>query len=219
MNKQFIQEIVNVFETGNPEFNVSSFYFLYDGPDDIKQLTIGSGITEWGNLKEVVELFCSKNGEYGLKKFIKSIGKISLADDTEFLSKLKDATKTKEWRDSYLTVFDKKYWQAAQSWFLKGGFTYPLSMLVIYYSFLQSGRIRKEIRNMFPEKVPAEGGDEKEWIFQYSSARKKWKKRHSNKAVRASVYRDNDILREINSENWELESPIKANGVELSEKK
>jgi chitosanase len=219
MNKDFIQRIVNVWETGKEDFNVSTLYFLDDGPGDIKQITIGSGITEWGNLKTVVSRFSVKKPEHRIGDYIHSIGKISLVDCNDFMMLLKDAVKTKEWKDSYTSVFDEAYWTAAKKFFSNNLFSYDLSMLVIYDSFLQSGGMRKEIRNRFREVTPINGGNEKEWIFQYLNARKNWLTNHSNRDVINSVYRVKDMLRELNEENWSLENPVKANGAIVLPKK
>jgi hypothetical protein len=50
---------------------------------------------------------------------------------------------------------------AACEWFKKNGFTLPLSMLVIYDSYIHSGGIRNDLRKRFAEWVPAEGRNEK----------------------------------------------------------
>jgi chitosanase len=91
-------------------------------------------------------------------------------------------------------------------------FTLPLSLLVIYDSHIQSGSIRPDIREKFPEKVPKNGGDEKTWIKQYVNARHTWLANSGKPIVRQTIYRTQCFKNAIAKNNWDLSLPINANG-------
>ena len=94
------------------------------------------------------------------------------------------------------------------------GFTLPMSMLVIYDSFIHSGSILPFLRKKFAEPVPAQGGDEKKWIGEYVKARHKWLAGHSKPILRKTIYRTNCYLGEIEGKNWHLTVlPIRMNGI------
>ena len=110
--------------------------------------------------------------------------------------------------------FDRRYFQPALRWAGENGFTRPLSILVIYDSFIHSGRIRTELRSRFPERPPAQGGNEETWTREYVDVRHEWLTRNDNPEVRPSNYRTRDLAREIGRGNWDLSMlPFMANGV------
>ena len=110
--------------------------------------------------------------------------------------------------------FEAVYFQPAQKWADQQGFNLPLSMLVIYDSYIQSGSIRSEIREKFPEVPPSKGGDEKAWILAYVNARHSFLANNSKPAVRPTVYRTKCLKEQIQKQNWMLGIlPIDANGV------
>jgi hypothetical protein len=114
--------------------------------------------------------------------------------------------------------FDQVYFQPAQKWADSNGFTLPMSMLVIYDSFIHSGGILSFLRARFSELPPTRGGDEKTWILQYVDVRHKWLSTHSKAVLRASSYRTRDLLREIRRGNWDLSLlPIIANGTPVDD--
>jgi len=92
----------------------------------------------------------------------------------------------------------------------------PLSMLVIFDSFIQSGSVPMHLRVRFTARPPAYGGAEKVWTSAYVDVRHKWLSKHSNSAVRASNYRTACFRREIARGNWVLEPPVVMNGVSVS---
>jgi chitosanase len=215
--KDKILRIINVFETGSEQGNYSDITKLKDGPGGIKQVTYGrSQTTEFGNLKRLVETYIANNGSFadGLKAFVNKIGKMpSLVDNTVFCQLLKDAGANdpimKTTQDEF---FDRHYYFPAFVWFEGHGFTEPLSLLVIYDSFIHSGSIRKDIREKFSEKPPAFGGNERTWIKQYVEARHNWLLSSSRAVVRGTVYRTKCFKTQIANANWDLVQPVTANG-------
>jgi chitosanase len=111
--------------------------------------------------------------------------------------------------------FDSYYYHPAFSWFEGFGFKEPLSLLVIYDSFILSGGILPFLRQRFAEKPPKFGGYEKTWISQYVNARHTWLANHSNKILQYTVYRTRCFKVQIRNSNWDLVKMVNANGVKI----
>ena len=217
--KNKIQKILNTFETGKPNGDYSKITLFHDGPNKIKQITYGkSQTTEWGNLSKLVDLYIEKKGKFAhdLGMYQGKIGKVSLVDDANLLSILKGAGQDPIMILAQDEFFDKHYWEPAKNWFSAKGFTLPLSMLVIYDSFIQSGSMLKFLRDKFPETTPVNGGDEKAWIEQYAKVRHDWLSNHSQKILVKSSYRTKNLLEAIKEENWMLDNSFIANGTKIS---
>ena len=208
-----IKSIIACIETNNPDNGYELITLLYDGPNNIRQVTLGNGLTEYGgNLKKCIELYIAKKGKFAddFKKYVDKIGKFpSLSSDSEFLDLLKKASKEDQiMRDAQDEIFDTEYWNPSLKWAKDNGFKpTPLSQLIIYDSFVQSGQF-KFLRNQFEEAVPVNGGNEKEWIKAYSKARLFWLSNHTNKAVRNSAYRMRTYEKLIKADNWDLNGSI-----------
>ncbi|MFO1183483.1 MAG: chitosanase [Bauldia sp.] len=216
--KKLCEQILNVFETGSIRGNYGAISIFHDGPHGIRQVTYGrSQTTEYGNLRELVGMYADAGGRFSedLRPYVPRIGRVALVDDQTFLDLLRRAGNTDPVMATTQDVFfDRRYFQPALQWAADNGFGLPLSILVIYDSFIHSGGILQLLRVRFPESPPARGGDEKTWIRQYTEARNNWLSTHSNPPVRASAYRTRDLLREIGRGNWDLSQlPILANGV------
>ena len=104
--------------------------------------------------------------------------------------------------------FDRYYWNPAVNFFSANLFTLPLSMAVIYDSYIHSGSIPAWLRKDFPERTPLKGGNEMEWINEYVTTRDNWLEHHSNKILRGTDYRTDCWLGQIKAENWMLEKPV-----------
>lgn len=214
--KKKIISIVNCFEMGTPEIQYEQTSFLNDGPGGIKQYTQSFGATEFGgNLKKLVELYVKKEGKYAsdLKSYIPRIGKTpSLVNDKKFVELMKKASLEDQlMRDAQDELYEKIYFLPAEKWADAANFEEPLSYLVVFDSFLQSGSILKFLRNRFPETLD----DEKAWVTAYSKTRYEWLKNHSNKHIKNSAYRMKDILKIIKDDDWDLEKPVIANDIKI----
>jgi chitosanase len=141
-----------------------------------------------------------------------------LCDDKIFQGLLISAARQDEiMRSSQDEFFDSVYWKPAETWFKVNGFKLPLSMLVIYDSFIHSGRMRDDIRQSFQELPPARGGEEKAWTKAYVNARHSWLSNRENPLLRKTIYRTQTLINEINRGNWNLDMlPITANGTKIS---
>lgn len=221
--KQKILQIINVFETGNIIGNYATIALLPDGPPGtdgkpIRQITYGrSQTTEFGNLKILLQQYAAANGQFAgqLSGFLPKMGKQpSLCTDIRLLQLLKDAGKSDPVMKSTQDIFfDQLYYQPAFNWFTGMRFTLPLSLLVIYDSYIQSGSVPAKIREKFPEATPKNGGDEKTWIKQYVNTRHQWLAGSPKAVVTGTVYRTQCFKNALGKNNWDLSLPVNANGI------
>ena len=224
--KRKIEQVVNAFETGSAQGNYGELVKYKDYTDPVTktlmvQITFGrSQTTEFGHLKALVQDYVNSNGLYAaeLAPYLDRLGKKpSLATDTVFCTALVNAGKKdpvmKKCQDD---LFEAKYYQPALKWFLDNGFTLPLSMLVIYDSTIHSGSIPGFLRKRFATAIPANGGNEKEWIKNYVDVRNEWLANHSNKILNGTVYRTKCFQEQIRTGNWDISKPINANGVVIA---
>jgi len=219
--KRICEQVINVFESGSVEGNYSAISIYADGPHGMKQVTYGrSQTTEYGNLEELIELYVNSNGLYSaqLQPYLAKLGVTALTDDAVFKQLLRDAGKKDPlMRKAQDDFFEKRYFQPAMAWADAGGFTLPLSALVIYDSFIHSGSIPDFLRKRFTAALPAKGGREKEWITQYVDVRQEWLSQHSNKILQKTIYRTQSFKNEIARANWNFTIlPIIANGMAVS---
>jgi len=216
-----VNQILNVFETGKLEGDPSNVTIFKDGLKslraDRKQISYGKKqTTESYGLRGLIQLYCNMKGaKYAsyFKQKLSIIGRVSLVDNETFIDMLKKAGTDPVMSKAQDMFFENEYGQRAKAFFLKNEFTLPLSYAVIFDSIIHSGQIRDDIRNMFTEKPPSKGGDEREWIFQYALARKKWL---ISKGIPLSktIYRMDSFL-DAMRDNWYLEKPFIANGVKI----
>lgn len=217
------ERVINVFETGSAEGDYSAISIFEDGPNDIRQITYGRAqTTEYGNLRELVSMYVDAGGRFSddLREFVPRIGRTALVNDARFKNLLRRAgSEDPVMRRTQDVFFERRYFQPAKRWADQNGFARALSVLVIYDSFIHSGSILPLLRARFPERPPAQGGDEQTWIRQYIDARHNWLLHHHRPAVRASAYRTRDLGREIARGNWNLSLlPIDAHGVPVDDR-
>lgn len=217
MNKKNkIQRILNSIETGSQDGDYSDISIFEDSPSNQRQITYGkSQTTEYGLLKELLEKYIAMGGKYAndFKPYINKIEKVSLVNDNAFKILLKSAGSDPIMHSAQDEFFDEFYWEPAVEWAESNGFTQPLSYLVIYDSFIQSGGILGFLRNRFKERVPSKGGDEKTWITEYVKTRHIWLKTHKTRPIlHKTVYRTQAMIDAISRADWGLEQPYKVNG-------
>jgi len=218
--KRVIEQTINAFETGSAHGRYDALVVLKDGPDKKPQITFGrSQTTEYGSLKKLLLLYIELGGKFSedFKPYLPNLGIVPLSADINFKNKLKLAGATDiVMQQAQDTFFDKNYYIPAINWGAKNGFTLPLSALVIYDSFIHSGKILDFLRKKFPEKVPADGGPEKDWIKAYVKARRAWLATAENPVLHTTVYRMDCMLARIAEGNWLLEVPFRAQGVNIT---
>ncbi len=185
---------------------------MADGVNRSRQITYGrSQTTEQGNLKLLLEMYVSRNGLFAeqFRQYIPLIKVMPLADNKEFKLLLRrSAIEDPIMPQCQDDFFEQVYYQPAEIFFKGNGFELPLSMLVIYDSFIHSGHIHTRLRNMFPERTPRNGGDEKSWTKAYVDTRHNWLATHGNLLLRKTTYRTKCFKDQIQANNWELNQPV-----------
>jgi chitosanase len=218
--KRICEQVINAFESGSAAGVYGAISIMDDGPHRVRQISYGrSQTTEYGNLEELLEIYVNSHGTYSavIQPYLAMIGVTPLADDSAFKKLLKDAGSTdpvmQRAQDQF---FDLRYFQPAMQWMDNNGFTLPLSALVIYDSFIQSGSIMLWLRKRFPEHSPLNGGDERTWISQYVNTRHDWLATHSNPLLQNTVYRTECFKNEVSRDNWDLSQlPVRAHDVDI----
>lgn len=211
-----------MFETGTKEGDYSNVSIYKDGGGGAyRQITYGAAqTTQDGNLDALLEMYIASVEKFEtndtlaskLPKYLPTKKKRDLVNNKTFIKLLKDMGKDPIMRYCQDLFFQDTYFLPAYKWFINHGFTHPLSMLVIYDSFIHSGCILSFLRKRFAETVPANGGEEKKWVQAYVNTRRSWLANHSNKILRKTTYRMDTMQQAINDANWDLSKPIYANG-------
>jgi chitosanase len=214
--KHLIKKILLAFEQSRTSIAYDKIYTWADGPNNIKQITLSFGITEYGNLKKFIESYCKKDGRHksSFESYLPKVGKSSLVNDQTFIKLLKESASDPVMQMCQDQAFDDMYITPAYKFCDTNKFNLSLSKLVICDSYLQSGSILSFLRNKFSESVPVNGGDEKKWIHSYCTVRRDWLKNHSRKILNNTIYRMNFMLDRIEKGDWDLsQPPFNANGV------
>jgi chitosanase len=212
--KQKIQTIVNVFESSSLKPLYDVLVVAADGPGGIRQISYGKQqLTEYGNLPSLIKHYCETPGaRYAndLQNYSQFLGRPEhpLADNLPFKQLLKLAGTDFIMHQVQDEFFDRYYWQPAVNFFEANRFTLPLSMAVIYDSYIHSGSIPMWLRKRFNEKTPLNGGSEKQWISEYVYTRDNWLEHHPNKVLRNTDYRTDCWLDQIHTNNWDLKEPV-----------
>jgi len=222
--KRRISEVVSIFETGKKEgdyANVSIHRDWQVGDKRLPQITYGKmQTTESGNLKHLLTIYADLNGFHAdeLRPYLPQMGKQpSMHENARLLDILRDAGRNDPLMVTAQNIFfDRYYWEPALKWSIDNGFTEALSMLVIFDSFIHSGRILEFLRKRFPAVPPSKGGTDHEWIGQYVEARHQWLLNHSDALLRKTVYRTRCFMEQMETGNWDLSKPISANGIIIS---
>lgn len=214
--KNKIMQVVNVFETGTPEGRYDLIAIFPDGRNSSRQITYGrSQTTEQGNLRNLLQRYIASNGVFAaaFQEYLPKVGSVPLVNNKGFKDLLKkSAQEDPIMRQAQDETFEILYFQPALHFFNGEQFALPLSLLVIYDSYIHSGSIPGFLRTRFPERTPLRGGDEKGWIAAYTKVRKQWLATHSRKILHPTVYRTNCFLNEMDRGNWMLDQPVTTQG-------
>ena len=213
--KKKIQSIINVFETGKIDGDYSNVSIFNDGPNEIRQITFGkSQTTQHSHLKELINNYIDANGQFSkeLSPYKNRGGDFSLVNYKNFIALLKKSGTDHIMRRVQGELFDKRYWEPAMKWARENGFTYNISLLAIYDSFIHSGGILLFLRNRFPEKTPNKGGNEIEWVRSYLKTRHNWLATHSRPILRKTIYRTSAMINHLETKDYDLNNRFFANG-------
>lgn len=215
-NKKKIIRIVNVFETGTPEGKYDAIAIFPDGKNGSRQITYGrSQTTEQGNLRNLLGRYIDLHGTFAadFAPYMSKVGVTPLVDNKPFKDLLKkSAQEDPIMHQAQDETFEILYFQPALHFFNAEKFTLPLSLLVIYDSYIHSGAIPAFLRSRFPERTPLRNGDEKAWITAYTKARQHWLATHPKKILHPTVYRTKTFLAQMDNNNWDLSKPVSVQG-------
>jgi chitosanase len=227
-----IKATVRVFETGTIADGYDTVSIYADGTHpttgaDIEQITYGAlQTTEQSDLVYLLTEYCKHPDSLYrsvLFNYIAKVGKLNadgtrtiLSTDTTFVYLLKEAAQNDpRMRIVQDSVFDEKKYQPALRWAKRYGFSYPLSILVIFDSFIHSGSIFPFLRRRFTERTPAFGGSEQAWIKAYVGTRRRWLATHKRTILHKTVYRMDCFQKLIDKNDWLLVGDINANGITI----
>jgi len=172
-----------------------------------------------GNLYLLIKAYSSASGKYSDQMVpylsrLKSCD-LSLDDDSDFKSLLHQAGLTDPiMQETQRIFFDKIYYQPAYTAANRQNVTTALGMAIVFDGFIQGSF--KRIKDL--TDADYSGADEKTWFTQYVNKRKTWL---TNKSVLLSytVYRMDTFIALIKNNNWDLNLPLVAHGVTITEAK
>ena len=217
--KNVCDQLINVFESGEPKGDYRAIAIMDDGPNGTKQISYGRAqVTESGLLADLIDNYIANNGRFkdNFSKYKGLIGNIQLVNNKDFIMLLKAAATDPIMQKTQDAFFDERFFDKAMAWATANGFTLPLSALVIYDSFIHSGSILSKLRVAFAEPLPSKGGDEKRWIECYSTAREHWLANHKISLLHNTTYRSRLFLKQIEADNWDLSKPIEVKGFKIT---
>lgn len=215
-----IKQVLLAFEQSSTSIKYDKVYVMKDGPNNIEQVTLSFGVTEYGNLKTLLQSYVVAKGALSkdVEAYVAKVGKQPLANNTKFIDLLKAAGKDPVMQQCQEAAYESMYIAPAMKWCDKNKLVLNLSKLVIADSFLQSGSILMSIRNKFAENLPLVGGDEKKWIESYCIVRNDWLANHTRKILNKTTYRTGMMLKLIEAGDWDLSAPkYVANGVKITQ--
>jgi len=217
--KPTIKKILLAFEQDSTTIKYNKVYTYEDGPNDIKQITLSFGVTEFGNLHNFIKSYIFSGGVNAkfFTPYVDRIGRVSLVNDQDFINKLKESGSDPIMQQCQEKAYEDMYITPAYSGAERNGFGENLSKLVICDSFLQSGYILFLLRNKFSEKITSVGGSEKILVKEYCIARRNWLANHSRKVLNDTVYRMDFMNKRMLLNDWDLSNfPMDANGVKIT---
>jgi len=207
--------IVSVFETGRPFGKFSTVAVLNDGAG------ISYGFSQFthksGALAAVLDRYLAMGGAIGRtviearmadveKPTAKTIA--SLSADTAFRNALRAAGISDEMKQAQIEIAMGRFLEPAVNECSRLGFTFPLSLAVVYDSMTHGSW--EKIR----DRVKSENG-EQAWIAEYVSLRDAWL--GSIPRLATTRYRTRFFQKQIAAQNWELKLPVRVQGVTITD--
>ena len=217
--KEVVRKIINCFENGKAESDYSSVYIYKDGPKQVRQITLGFGITQYGNMRRLLELYKNDGGVFSdkLSPYITKMGSDSTVNDKQFIANLQKAAREDAiMRAAEDKVYEEVYLKGAIKFCENNGFVTPMGLAVALDSTVHSGNLPASLRIKVEEKTPKEGGDEKVWLQEYCKVRRNWLANHSRTILHGTVYRMDFFLKQMAAKNWDLVGEMRPNGVKIS---
>lgn len=212
--------VVNAFETGAAFGRFSTVAVLDDGAG------VSYGSCQFthrsGGLAAVLERYFELGGVLGrsvISRRLPAARRLTapaikeLAADTAFRKALRAAGITDEMKRAQIGVALDRYLAPAARECARLGFVTPLALAVVYDSMVHGSW--EKIRDRVILKL---GEDrlrrERAWIAEYTAMRDKWLS--SIPRLNSTRYRTKFFLNQIKLQNWELNLPVRANGVAIT---
>jgi len=227
--KHVIDCILSIFETGRVP-TTSSY-------STCTILTDGAGISygkhqatdRAGSLDKIVKQYIAEGGTHSakLQPYVNQLGQNATANMTmatapqwakDLINILKEAGKDPKMQAAQNAVFDADYWMPAVNAAKDAGLQTAIGHAIMYDTCIHSGpgRIATH-RAAFPQKSPANGGDEKEWLKAYVTTRKAWLLGNKNPIVQKTIYRMEAFEKLMAENNWDLTMPLSVRGVKIAQ--
>ena len=216
LQQETARAIVNVFETGRVRGNYSGIAVIKGDKGHLSygrsQAALGSG-----TLFELLDLYCRQQDARFAAALAPLLPRfrqrdITLDTDTRVRQLLKDAgAQDPVMRATQDQFFNRNFFAPACTAAEAMGITEPLGQTVIYDSHIQGGWgvVKKRVG-------PAFAGKTREWIVEYIKQRTRWLQ--SRRApLPTTVYRMRTFTALIDANNWDLQLPLDAHGVTISE--
>jgi len=219
IQKQTCLAIVNVFETGSPKGNYGAVTLL---PGDTGHLTYGRSQTtlSTGNLYLLIKAYVDNPDAQYVDEFRSYLDRLSQKDlsldnDLQFRSLLREAGSDPVMQTEQDSFFDRAYYQPAMNSAANVGLTLPLSQTVVYDSNIQGawGKVSKKLIDSIG-KVSATCS-EKDWVGKYVAARRDYLK-SCKPPVPATTYRMDAFDALIAANKWDLDLPLAVRRVQIT---
>lgn len=207
--------IVSVFETGRAFGKFSTVAVLNDGAG------ISYGVSQFthksGALAAVLDRYLSFGGAIGRSVIIARMTDVekatakniaSLAADTAFRNALRAAGITNEMKQAQIEIAVERFLQPAVNECSRLGFSFPLSLAVVYDSMTHGSW--EKIRDRVTGKK-----DEQRWVAEYVSLRDSWL--GSVPRLATTRYRTRFFQKQIAAQNWDLKLPLRVQGVSITQ--
>lgn len=217
--KRRILNFVNVVELGSPNDRFDDISILPDGINGRLQITYGlSQADEKSDLLPLLKTYEGNKGTLAnqLHPFLSRINDVggTLVQDTVFKNLLKQAANDPIMQTTQSDFRDTRFFQPASNYFNANGFQLPLSLLVIYDSWFQSGGILPFLLRKVPTKLPVNKNTEKDWTKQYVDVRNTWLINKGG-VFKISAQRTKCFQTQITNGNWDLSQRIKFGGFDI----
>lgn len=218
--KKTAESIINIFETNEVLGNYGQVTVI---PGDTGHLTFGRSQTTLGsgNLYKLLQRYCDNSGARftaRLEPYLPLCERkdTALDQDVKLHNVLRATADDVVMRDTQDQFFDQEYWQPAAAAAEGEGLLSPLSVAVVYDSFVHGswGKMRDRTTD---EYGSASEIGEQQWIQAYITTRRAWLAGHSREDLRKTVYRMDAFQRLIDNECWHLNLPLVVRDKEISE--
>ena len=206
--------IVRIFETSRPAGDFTACVVLNDGAG------ISYGAYQFthrsGSLGDVVAKYLERGGRVARNTLSSALPILrrmdrkavaALSDNSQLRRALMSAGITSEMRDAQNETAVELYLQPAITICERAGFVTPLSLAVVYDSYVH-GSWERIARRVMPDS------NEVRWITEYVQKRHFWL---SNiRRLRSTTYRTKFFLDQITIGNWQLKLPVTVHGIRLA---